>query len=135
MELNELQYSREWVRLLHYQKNFWGGYRSSADGEKFFLDPEGKTNPGAELLTSIKLFKKKYSGKDPNLNPQCRFPLRFRFVKKHFLKGVRAVPCPDLDSWVKKISPMGVGLVFSDSYPYNPGSVFGAYSSKNSLQR
>lgn len=43
----------QWTNLLHYQNKIFGGVESQADGKTFFLAPEGKSNPEAELLATL----------------------------------------------------------------------------------
>ena len=45
-----------WLSLVHYRPKSFGGYESTVDSETFFLSPEGKTNPQAELEATIALF-------------------------------------------------------------------------------
>ena len=40
---------REWHLLLHYRANLFGGFTSEQDEPGFFLSPDGKTDPEAEL--------------------------------------------------------------------------------------
>ena len=111
-----------WLKLLHYKKG-----ESLADGEKFFLSPEGKTNPDAELAATIKAFK------DPNLKvgwfdypAQCVFRERYNFLKSQgMLTDVVEMPCPVFDEWKTGLNAESISLIFSSSYPNNPSSLFG----------
>jgi hypothetical protein len=47
---------REWHLLLHYRANLFGGYTSEQDEPGFFMAPDGKTNPVAELDATLKQF-------------------------------------------------------------------------------
>src|SRR5687767_12759819 len=53
MKLSE---EREWRLLLHYRENLFGGYTSEQDDPGFFLSPEGKTEPAAELAATLRQF-------------------------------------------------------------------------------
>src|SRR5690348_15259365 len=44
---------RYWHLLLHYRKNLFEGSTSEADDPGFFLAPDGKTNPQAELTATL----------------------------------------------------------------------------------
>ena len=46
--------AREWHLLLHYRENLWKGFTSEADGPAFFLAPNGKTDPAAELEATLR---------------------------------------------------------------------------------
>ncbi|MDH5296910.1 MAG: DUF4105 domain-containing protein, partial [Nitrospirota bacterium] len=45
----KLHQDRYWHLLLHYRKDFLRGYTSEVDDPGFFLSPNGKTDPEAEL--------------------------------------------------------------------------------------
>lgn len=114
--------NKYWLKLLHFQDG-----ASLADGEKFFLSPDGKKNPEAELLATIEAFKdpKKTVGWF-NYHPQCVFKERYEFLKsQHLLDGVPAVACPMLDEWKAGLNADSITLIFSSSYPNNPSSLFG----------
>ena len=49
----KLSGQRYWRLLLHYQKNIFGGYTSLADGPGFFMSPNGRTDPQAELEATL----------------------------------------------------------------------------------
>jgi len=49
--------AREWHLLLHYRANVLGsGYTSEVDDPHFFLAPQGKTDPQAELAATLGAF-------------------------------------------------------------------------------
>jgi hypothetical protein len=111
-----------WLKLLHYKNGV-----SLADGEKYFLSPEGKKNPEAELNATIAAFK------DPNAkvgwfnyHPQCVFRARYEFLKASgLLTDVPVIACPAFDDWKAGLNAESVTLIFSSSYPNNPSSLFG----------
>jgi hypothetical protein len=114
-----------WHKLLHYEK-VWGGYESQADGIRFFLSPDGKTNPEHELLKNIELLfdtKKKYE----NLNdhPACKLPLRYEWLKQKLQIQHTKPDCPDFDSWKSRLGAVDLSMVFASSYTNNPASMFG----------
>jgi len=47
---------REWHLLLHYRENVLGGMKSEQDDEGFFLSPQGKVDPQAELDATLVQF-------------------------------------------------------------------------------
>src|SRR5262245_47864941 len=47
---------RQWLNLVHYEKGWFGGTASQADGDAFFLSSEGKVDPRAELVATIRAF-------------------------------------------------------------------------------
>ena len=52
----QLASEREWHLLLHYRKNLFGGHTSEQDDPGFFMSPNGKTDPQAELDATLKQF-------------------------------------------------------------------------------
>ena len=61
---------REWHLLLHYRADLFGGYTSEQDDPGFFLSPEGKTDPQAELDATLatavagKILKREFNASD-----------------------------------------------------------------------
>ena len=41
VKIRALSKSSYWLRLVHYEKGIFGGYKSTADGEAFFFSPLG----------------------------------------------------------------------------------------------
>jgi hypothetical protein len=119
---------RYWHLLLHYHENIGGGYTSQADGPKFFLAPNGKTDPRAELEATIrKLFTDEPVGlsRQP---AQCAFVARY-----HWLKAILSiddhrlppVPCERFTAWLDALNPYSVTLVFPSAFMNSPASMFG----------
>ena len=52
----DFAFSNQWLRLIHYQKNFFGSYEGSINNNHFYLADDGKTNPKAEMEATIALF-------------------------------------------------------------------------------
>ena len=122
-EVDRVASSNYWLRLLHFH-----GKKSDVDGEKFFLSPEGRTNPKAELLATLEAFEKGTpTGREQDKlqHPQCAFPERFRYLTQELGLSFAKVPCPLYEEFMRKFRPEGTTLVFSAAYPYNPGSMFG----------
>lgn len=46
----------QWINLVHYKKGLFGAYTSEADGLTFFTSPDGKTDPRAEMLATIRAY-------------------------------------------------------------------------------
>src|SRR5512147_2288231 len=68
-----------WDVLLHYKRS-GSGRKSLVDDPKFFLAPDGKTNPASELEATIKdLFREVEAGDD---HPRCRFPARSAWLRE-----------------------------------------------------
>lgn len=127
-----LAQSEEWRRLLHYRKDFFGGWTSEADGLNFFVASHGRTEPELELeATLIGFFtneKRALEGdKQPPQSVQCQFPARFDFLNRELglAKLVPPQDCPEFKEFRERMSAQSVTLVFSSFYAGNPGSTFG----------
>jgi hypothetical protein len=120
-----------WLRLGHYRGRP-GRYQSQADGLAFFLAAEGKTDPQAELLATIRAF---FTPVTPAMlgarsalerHPLCRFPARLIWLSKRLpLPALPQPDCPELFDFVKRIDARSAVLVFSSYYLNNPSSAFG----------
>lgn len=121
---DDLGYSKEWLRLLNYKKNIFGGYTSEADGKNFFLTPNGKTNPSDEFqaLKAALLSQETVT----NDHIRCRFPARSTFIAQKL--NIPLTPeskCPEFEKFKNSFDAESVSLVFSAYYINNPSSTFG----------
>ncbi len=126
-EAKKLWQERQWLKLLHFETDFFRIRESQIDSKNFFLAENGKKDPQAELLASINAFFEPI-GKDPNDHPQCRFPARYKWIKEK-LKDT-AIPwldvkCDRFEAFHKGLQGESVSLVFSSYYLNNPSSSFG----------
>src|SRR5215475_13809975 len=83
----KLAYAKQWLRLGHWQKTWMGSYESQADGENFFLSPDGKHHPDRELDATLDGFFSELQPFDPKLaenhdiqHPICQFPARLMWL-------------------------------------------------------
>ena len=118
-----------WVRLGHYVAGPLG-WKSEADSEDFFRAGQaGKRHPQAELeATLAALFEDTAPAADELSDPACRFPARLRFLRERLGIGEDTLPvrpCPRLEDFRRRVSPVGVTVVFSSYYLNNPSSAFG----------
>lgn len=122
---DQLYKSPKWIKLLHYKKTMWGGYESEADGKKFFLHKEGKTNPKLELEEAIKRFGETETPKDGH--PICQFPLRYKYLNKELGNPWKAnfSGCTKYIEFFSKLAAKRASVVFSSYYLTNPNSAFG----------
>lgn len=122
----ELARSEGWQRLLHYKTHVFGGWKSSVDGEGFFLSPNGSEDPEAELLATIQALESGGGTYGKLQQPiGCAFPLRKAYLEEKLGKKFPSEPCPDFEEYLAKLDPAGVSLVFATAYPNNPASMFG----------
>ncbi|MCP4446944.1 MAG: DUF4105 domain-containing protein [Myxococcales bacterium] len=118
---------KRWLRLVHYESNFWGGHKSEADGSGFFLDADGKDEPARELAATIRGFYSKVKGDHGN-HPLCAFPARFEWLDQvlHFDKArLPEVECEKRDKFFASLNAESVSLVFSSYYLASAASAFG----------
>lgn len=122
-----------WTTLLHYNKHpITRHYRSLSDDSAFFLSPEGRTNPEAELkATLLALIKTPTPTQWADAayeHPQCQFPARYFWLKSRLSEFQRLAvdqPCARFDAWSKSINPAGATLIFPSAYVNSPASMFG----------
>ena len=110
----------EWLALVHYRPQMFGGYEGTIDSESFYLAEDGRTNPASELQASIKLFEE---AKDKE--KICLFPARYQYLQKQGWVKADYPKCEEYQQFVKDLHPAGVTLLFTDAYMNNPSSLFG----------
>jgi hypothetical protein len=120
--------SRAWFALLHYKP---GGllqqWESQADDAAFFLAADGKYNPQAELVATIRAMAEPVLD-DVDQHPQCRFPARYHWLQQQLpISAARLPPidCSSLNEWFDTIRPGSLTLVFPSAYINSPSSMFG----------
>jgi Domain of unknown function (DUF4105) len=124
----QLAEEREWHLLLHYRENLFGGYTSEADDPQFFLSPSGRSDPQAELESTItSLFSEESVGssKQPT---QCAFIARYHWLKERLAIDETKLPlirCERFDMWFKELNAESVTLIFASAFLDNPASMFG----------
>ena len=124
----KLAEEREWHLLLHYRENLFGGYTSEADDPQFFLSQTGRTNPQAELESTIRLlFSEELVGssKQP---AQCAFIARYHWLKERLSIDEKKLPvirCERFELWFSEMNAESVTLVFASAFLDNPASMFG----------
>jgi hypothetical protein len=119
---------REWHLLLHYRKNVFGGFMSEEDGPNFFLAPDGKTNPQAELEATLSgFFSNRLIGKAQQ-PVQCAFIARYTWLKEQLNFDDRRLPpqdCERFRNWMEALAPQSLTLIFPSAFLHNPASMFG----------
>ena len=121
--------SAAWLKLIHYQPLWLGrGHKSIVDAKEFFLAPEGKSNPEAELLETLRGFFSTEENGPEKQTIQCAFPARFALLDSmlHFdLVRLPRQSCPRFEEWRRALDVEGVTLVYPAAYLNNPASMFG----------
>ena len=116
---------RYWHVLLHYKPGLFGT-ESLVDDPKFFLSPEGKHDPSAELNAAIDgLFA---GGLEEQTIPRCRFPARYDWLIRRLTVDLTRIPevsCPTLEEHRKRIDAKSASLIFASGHMNAPASMFG----------
>ncbi len=119
---------REWQVLLHYRRTLWGGIKSMQDDPGFFLAPDGKTNPEAELAATLgKFFSDEVVGRSKQ-PAQCAFVARFHWLKDKLQFDERRLPfnpCKRFTRWYNEFDAEAITLIFPSGFMNNPSSMFG----------
>ncbi|MGB5196157.1 MAG: hypothetical protein WBN64_03730, partial [Candidatus Deferrimicrobium sp.] len=114
VQRRHLQDDRYWDILLFY-KPAAGGRKSLVDDPKFFLSPDGKRDPVAELSATLDAMF------DNSLSPpaRCRFPARYEWLKETLPIDPARLPvpdCPVLDNTLRAINPKSASLIFASGH-------------------
>ncbi len=115
----------EWLNLLHINKE-GDKYLSQVDDKRFFYAEDGKSNPQAELIATLKqLFIE-----EPNHNTQtqCRFIARSEWLIKKLKINKKQLPevqCDEYLEWYEQAQADSITLVFPAYHLNSPSSMFG----------
>jgi hypothetical protein len=133
----------QWLRLGHYRRALLSRYKSQVDGPPFFLAPDGRRDPAAELEATLAAFFAEgptepepdaAAGLNPEpvapeaQHPQCRFPARYRWLRSALGFDPARLPehrCPRFQAFRERVGARSATLVFSSYYLNNPSSAFG----------
>jgi hypothetical protein len=120
-----LSEDRYWEILVHY-KPHGSGKKSLIDDPKFFLAPDGKLNPAAELEATLRSFFREV--KQDEEHPRCRFVARYAWLKEELdideLK-LPPVACTEFNEALARVNPHAAVLVFPTTLNNSPASMFG----------
>jgi hypothetical protein len=117
---------KAWLALIHYHHSWVSrDWISEADDPAFFLAPEGKHDPHAELVADARALLL-----DPVNGPltRCRFPARYIWLSKRLslpLDSAFPANCPALQAWLATLPADSLSIDFASSYLENPSSMFG----------
>jgi hypothetical protein len=117
-----LSENRVWKLLLGYN----AAKKSSIISKSFFLSDSGATDLLAELNQTITAFGLPVI--EANNHAQCRYRGRYVWLQKKILLsdyGIKAIECPDYDTFSQKKNLKSVSLVFATGYLGNPASYYG----------
>ena len=77
--------TRQWRALVHYRANLiFPGVTGQADDPDFYLAPDGKTEPGAELDATLRaFFAPPLVETETVQHPQCKFIARYQWLQQN----------------------------------------------------
>lgn len=113
-----------WLKLLHFDR---AGGQSEILSPDFFLAPDGRENPEAELRATLAAYAAPWP-KDGNSHARCRFPARYFWLNQQLhLPDYQPVPaqCGPLARWSLPEKTQSFSLFVVSGYLGNPASVFG----------
>ncbi|WP_372843865.1 DUF4105 domain-containing protein [Psychrobacter sp.] len=132
-----------WRRLLYFsddKKGVFGKNKniSLVDNASFFLSPNGREDSGAELDAMLVAFANEITNKTNNSKTRntaqasnsnsalCRFPARAKWLSDTLGidKSAMQVDCPELTTWMQKLAPEQLSIMFAQEYLDNPLSAF-----------
>ena len=122
MKLHEDPY---WHILLHYKPGV-SGYESLVDDPRYFLAPDGKTNPETELDATIRAFFEPQGDEDKSA--VCRFVARYEWIRERLNIDPFQLPiteCRSFENFMGKVKPESVTLIFPSAHLNSPASMFG----------
>jgi hypothetical protein len=118
----------QWEHLGHWIRSVRGTWEGQPDGPLFYLAPDGKTDPEAELEATIRGIWAPEPG-DPDVeHPLCRFPARMAWLAEIAQLDASRLPrrrCAKFEHFAKRMRAESVALVFSAYYLNSPASAFG----------
>ena len=118
-----------WIKLAHYEaaNDTSSGWRSAIHPGDFFLDPDGATDPVAELKATVTALNAA-PGKDPDQHAQCRYPARLLWLKSRLrdsLKFRTDIKCPAFDSWTHVNDVKSISIIYASGSLGNPATYYG----------
>lgn len=120
----EVWSDKRWRRLVYYEKNLLGGYKSRSVNPSFYLSKWGRISPKLELEAAVDGFF--FEGKDDD-SPECRFPERYRWLREKLGVEKTEFPrrCEAFEDWKAALDVQSVSLLFAAGYLNNPSTLYG----------
>jgi hypothetical protein len=149
--------SRQWLKLLHIERNWLGMKGSQVTSKQFFFsnDRSDSEEELVKTLASFQLpaasFAKEITNNrnekiiDHSEHPLCKFPARLKYLKNElkeypqFWISLPEVNCSFQKIYLRALDAKSVSFVFSSYYSDSPGSAFGhtffRFNRKSNLER
>ncbi|SEQ53768.1 protein of unknown function [Amphritea atlantica] len=119
-----------WLKLGHYKDKTSSqtAYSSEIHSKNFFIASNGMTDPQEELFATIEAMFTPLNQKNRDAHPQCQFPARYLWLKKH-LQNTNVLPaeatCPSYNEWTHDSSIESLSVIYATGYLGNPASFYG----------
>ena len=119
---------QHWLNLLYYNgdSSRAEAYDSDVNDARFFLAPDGATNPESELLATIAaVYRTDLKGDD---HAQCRFPARLAWIEQTLdpdADSLPAVDCSQYRQWREQVNSGFATMVFPAYHLNSPSSMYG----------
>ena len=110
-----------WLAINYYHHNITGGYTSEITNADYFVSPQGRTNPQAEL-DAFKNLITAYLKDGSNKETLCKFPARLTLI------GLPESNRPICQEYIESNQPesiQSISLFFASGYFDNPSSYYG----------
>ena len=120
----DLAHHPTWLKLLHFEGRL---PQSVVLADDFFLSPEGRSDPQAELRATLEAYFLPWK-QDTDGHPRCRFPARYYWLSRQLpLPGytLKEPHCRRLSTWALLDRVKSVSLLLVSGYLGNPASTFG----------
>jgi len=118
-----------WHALLHYRRHpLTRQLRSLADDPGFFLAPQGRTDPQAELDATIAAFFDADPRHALDQAAACRFIARERWLRQELGTASGTWPeatCERFNQWRAGLRADRVSMIFPSAYLNSPASMYG----------
>lgn len=123
-ELSRLAKDPAWLDLLHFhQIGVLSHFESQIDSPSFFLSKQGKKNPEAELMATLKAF---IASDNSENSVVCNYPARLHWLNSNkILLKQNTSNCKEFNDWYKKIDANSLTLAFPAAYLNSPSSMYG----------
>ena len=129
ISIHQLAKTDTWKKLVVYEPAglFGTDVESAILTKDFFLSPEGRTNPEAELLATINALSEPVNS-SPDNHAQCRFPARYQWLRSKLgltNELMKPVHCPEFSKWSEYGDAKSISIIFASGYLGNPASYYG----------
>ena len=115
-----------WLKLIHFEQNYFLPSSSRADRTDFFFYREGPSDPEKELNETIAAFQ---TGLplvgEKGLHPQCAYPERLKLIKNLYITDLKEVDCAQFRAWKKNYQPHEISLMFKQPLSKNTANFLG----------